>query len=150
GVAELGTLPGEQVLVATRGAERSAPWRGLAPDEVTLTLAPSFEVGGQVVLPDWSHLNYSGERRIEIAALDRDVCRSLLTIRSVGAGAWGPVSLPRLDVEGYRIRLEGSPIIPCEVIFPPPAAGSSLTEDLVAELGTDVWVCVTDEKNEVI
>lgn len=150
GIARLEALPGEQMLVASRSAERSAPWRGPARERVTLTLVPTFEVRGRVALPDSSHLNSNGERRITIAAQQKNLWRSLHTIRSVESGAWGPVSLPVLAVEQYRIRLEGSPIIPEEVFFLPPEPGARLNHDLLAELGMRVCVRVTDEEVRIL
>ncbi|NOT32130.1 MAG: hypothetical protein HOP15_16910 [Planctomycetes bacterium] len=117
---------------------------------MTLKLVPTFEVQGRVVLPDWSHLNDEGERRITIAAQQKNLWRSLHTIRAVESGAWGPVSLPVLGVERYRIRLEGTPIIPEEIFFPPPDPGASLNHDLVAEFGIRVCVRVTDEEARVL
>lgn len=150
GIALLDALPGEQMLVASRGGELSTPWRGPARERVVLTLVPSFEVAGDVVLPDWDHTKYEGERRITIAVQQKNLWRSLHTIRSVASGPWGPVSLPILDVERYRIRLEGAPIIPSEAFFAPPAPGARLDRDLVAELGIRMCLRVTDEDTNVL
>src|SRR5262249_15246314 len=43
GTVHVGPFPGEQVLVASRGNERSLPWRGHAQAKVVLTLHPTFE-----------------------------------------------------------------------------------------------------------
>ncbi len=150
GVATLVALPGEQVLVASRGIERSVPWRGSAPEDVELRLSVSFTVGGRVFLPTWEHLSYEGERRITLAARTGNLWRDLGTIRGVKEGPWGPVRLPLLPVDQYRMRLEGSPIIPSEELFEPPQAGANLVIDLSAEFGINLNFRVLDERDEVI
>jgi hypothetical protein len=60
------------------------------------------------------------------------------------------VVVPVLDVERYRVRLEGAPIIPGEVFFEPPPAGTRLTRDLSTDIGVNLWFRVTDEEDRVI
>jgi hypothetical protein len=150
GTVEVGPFPGTQVFVARRGEEASVPWSGTWQERVTLRLVPTFEVGGEVSMPSWEHLNYVGERRITIAAQSRNLWRTLHTIRSVENGPWGPVRLPLVAAERYRVRLEGSPIIPVERLFEPPAAGARLRHDLVTEIGAYVLFRVADEEDRVI
>lgn len=150
GSATMGAFPGEQVLVASRAADKSLPWRGLESEQVVLTLQASFTVSGQVAFPDWRHLDYEGEQRITIAAQSKNLWRAIHTVRSAREGPWGPISLPVLDVDRYRVRLEGSPIIPVEEFFAPPVSGAQVAVDLVAELGLDLWFKVMDEGGQVI
>jgi hypothetical protein len=150
GRVELGPFPGVNAFVARRGAEASLPWSGAWQGQVTLRLLPTFEVGGDVSLPSWEHLNYVGERRMTIAVQSRNLWRELKTIRSVNDGLWGPVSLPLVDADRYRVRLEGSPIIPEEWFFSPPTAGARLRHDFAPTLGHTVWFRITDEQGRVI
>jgi hypothetical protein len=150
GTVAISPFPGTQVLLARRGEEASPPWRGKRQDEVTLTLGATFTIGGRVSLPDWEFQTLPSERRITIAAQTRNLWRELHTIRAVEGGPWGPVRLPLVAAERYRVRLEGAPIVPVEVFIPPPSPGARLEHDLVAELGMDLWVRVTDEQDRVI
>ncbi len=115
-----------------------------------LRLVEGFTVEGEITLPDWTHLNYAGERRITIAAQRGNVWRSLATLRYVQDGPWGPVALPIVDAANYRIRLEGSPIIPEMVDFEPPPPGTRLSFDLQAELGNNVMVEAIDEEGKPV
>jgi hypothetical protein len=150
GQARLHPFPGEQVLVARRQGEFSRPWRGAARQEITLQLAPAFTVGGRVTLPDWSHLDYSGERRIRLAASRGSVTWPLASLRPVEAGPFGPIELPVIEGATYSLSLEGSPIIPLERLFSAPPPGTHLSFDLAAELGHDLWVLAVDESQQTI
>ncbi len=100
--------------------------------------------------PDWSHLNYTGERRIAVEACSGSTSRVLASVRPVEEGDWGPVSLPWLEGVRYTLRLEGSPIIPLEESFAAPVPGAHLRFDLQAELGHDLWFIALDESREII
>lgn len=150
GKARFGAFPGEQILVATREDQRSLPWRGPWSDTIVLRLVEGFTVEGRITLPDWTHLNYVGERRITIAAQRDNVWRSLATLRHVQDGPWGPVELPIANEAHYRIHLEGSPIIPVMVDFAAPAPGSRLSFDIQAELGHDVTIEAVDEEGKPV
>lgn len=150
GTASFEPLPGEQIFSATHADLASVSWRGPARERVVLTLHPTFEVRGQVSIPSWEHLNYVGERRITIAAQTRNLWRTLHTVRSVENGEYGPVVLPLVESDRYRIRLEGSPIIPVEVFFEPPRAGARLTLDLATEIGVNVSFRVSDREDRLI
>ncbi len=150
GRGEVAAFPGEQVLVAMRGDERSAPWQGPARRQVVLQVADGFTLGGRVLLPDWTHLNYAGERRIVVAARRGNIQHVLTTLRPIGAGPWGPVALPILADAHYTVRLEGSPIIPVEENFEEPSAGEHLTIDLRAELGNELWLVALNEEGETL
>lgn len=147
--ALVAAFEGEQVLIARRGDEATIPWRGSWREEVVLTLRPTFEVGGTLTLPEMPD-DPTRERRLTIAGQTGNVWRELASIRAVEHGPWGPVTLPRVDAQRYRIRLEGAPIVPVEVYFPPPAPGSRLTKNLVAEIGDELWFKVVDEQGRVI
>ena len=146
----LGAFPGEQVLRASHGEALSLAWRGPATASLVLTLNDSFEVGGRVSLPDWSHLNYEGERRLQIGIQDGDLWSGLVTLRGVQAGAWGPISLPWLPGETYSAKLEGSPIIPITHHFQAGAPGERLALDFQAQLGSSVWICGLDEAGQPV
>lgn len=150
GRVHLSPFPGQQVIQAAKERQRSLPWRGIRRDEVVLKLLDGFTVGGHVSFPDWSHLDYVGERRITIAAQKGNVWHSLATLRSVQQGPWGPISLPVLNGHCYRISLEGSPIIPENIEFEPPPVGSHLSFDLQPELGHHVWAQATNREREPI
>lgn len=147
GSIQVGTFPGEQVFVASSADRCSLPWRGTRRDEVVLLLCDRFTVGGHVVFPDWSHLDYVGERRITLAAQRGSVWHTLAVLRSVQDGPWGPVELPILAGARYRIHLEGSPIIPVMVGFEAPAPSDHLSFDLLPELGHDIWIQAIDEQD---
>ncbi len=150
GRAGLPVFPGEQVILAKKDSHSSLPWRGQYREEVVLRILDGFTVGGRVFLPDWSHLNYVGERRIMIAAQRGSLWYGLASLRSVQAGPWGPLSIPLLEGARYRIRLEGSPIVPAVVDFAVPEPGASLAFDLEAQLGHNLWALGIDEQEEPI
>jgi hypothetical protein len=150
GLVSLQPFPGEQVLIARSGRLQSTPWRGKPHGCLTLELVPTFELSGEVAMPTWEHLDYVGERRITVAAQSRNLWRELASIREVEPGSYGPLVVPLLDVERYRVRLEGSPLIPVQWFFDPPSAGARLRQDLSAELGLELSFRVRDEAGEVI
>ncbi len=150
GAVELAGFPREQVILASRGNERSAPWKGRVGKDVELRLLASFQVSGQVSLPSWEHLDYEGERRITLAARVGNLFRDLWAIRGVEEGPWGPITVPLLPAELYRLRLEGSPIIPVEECFAPPPPDTNLVIDLVAEFGAHLSFRVVDEDGQLI
>ena len=140
GRALVGRFPGEQILIAQKDDARSVRWRGDPSREVVLRLAGSFTVGGALRLPSWDDLDYGGERRIVASGLRGGVWLDLATLRQVEGDAWGPVTLPLDDtVSQYRIRLEGSPIIPVQTYFAPPQE-PHLNVDLETEVGIHVWL----------
>ncbi|HEX6883246.1 MAG TPA: hypothetical protein VF530_07675 [Planctomycetota bacterium] len=149
GTTRVAAFGGEQVLLAERGSESTSPWRGSWQAEVVLELRPSFEIGGSVTMPDVPD-DPERERRLVIAAQTRNLWRELVTIRDVKSGSWGPVTVPCVDAQRYRVRLEGPPVVPVEVEFAPPAPGSSLRKDLVAEIGDELWFKVMDMQGQVI
>ncbi len=150
GFALLGAFPGEQVLRASLAESISSPWRGPATELVVLKLADSFEVAGTVEYPDWSHLNYEGERRMLIGTQQGNLFRGLATLRNVKAGAWGPVRLPLIQGVTYSAKLEGSPIIPVTQRFEAPPAGSRQNLDFRTELGSNVVICGEDENGDLV
>ncbi len=156
GQVELGSFPGEQVVVAVRGEERSMPWRGEASlqggsrGDIILRLAGGFTIGGRISLPDWTHLGYEGERRLIVTAQTGSLVRSLFSLRSVKGGTFGPISLPIEEDARYRIRLEGSPIIPAQREFDAPDPGSHLDFQLTAELGYEAWFFAVNEADETL
>jgi hypothetical protein len=150
GHASFAPLTGEQVLVASSGALRSRPWRGTPTGAVVLRLEDTFEVSGRILLPDWTHLDYVGERRLQLAAVRGGIRTVLATLRDVQAGEWGPVRLPLFDAVRYEVRLEGSPIIPVLYDFAPPDAGGTVRVDLQAELGLDLWILAKTRAGDVI
>lgn len=151
GEAVLGSFPGEQVLVASAAGQRSVHRRVGVGANVELRLSPTFSVEGTVSLPSWAHLDYTGERRLSIAAQKGNQFHTLASSRNVEAGSWGPIELPLVpDADRYRIRLEGSPIIPVQRMFDPPAEGSRLRFDLAAELGCDAWFQAENEARETL
>lgn len=150
GIVEVGPFPGEQVLVARRGAESSAPWRGAPQVEVTLTVGPSFFLGGTVELPDWSHLDYTGERRITVSAVGDEASDVLASLRSIVEGDWGPLTLPVLEGISYELVLEGAPILPVRRRFAALPAGGHLQIDLIAELGHELWFWAENKAGQVL
>jgi len=150
GTAELGRFPEEVVIVASRGDSTSLPWRGIPGATLKLSLGSSFTVGGSVSLPDWSHLDYRGERRIRIDVEGPDGRRSLGCVRGVTDGPWGPVRLPLLPATHYSVGLEGSPILPSFREFAAPRPGAHVVVDLAAELGHPLALHVTDERGQGI
>jgi hypothetical protein len=150
GIAVLGSFPGEQVLVATKGESSSLPWRGGAEAEVKLVVNPTFTVGGTVALPDWGFLNYEGERRITIEHTLGMRSVSLASLRDVKAGPWGPVRVPWFPKGSYRIRLEGSPIIPVDESIVAASPGMHYAIDLIANLGHSLYFVAETERREVI
>jgi len=140
GEAELGLFPGDQVLAATAGGLCSAPRRIRSGATIVLRLAPTFTVEGTAAFDSWEQLDYVGERRITVHAQRGNLLQSLVSLRRVEAGSFGPLVVPLLpDVDRYTVRLEGSPIVPDERSFPVPAAGSRESFDLVGRLGHSVW-----------
>ncbi len=151
GELELGAFPGVQVLIASLGQLRSVPKRTQAGSDLTLRLVPTFSVAGTVSLPSWEHLNYVGERRLTISVQEGNVSKTLLSLRHVKEGPWGPLQVPLVPgSDCFRIRLDGSPIIPEDARFAPPTPGSLLHFDLAAELGYDVWFFADNEEGEIL
>lgn len=147
----LGLAPGSQVLVASTPTTRSTPVTIATAGEVLLRLQPTFHVGGTVSFDSWEHLNYEGERRILVEARRASAFLVLASIRDVEAGSWGPVEIPLLDgCDRYRVRLEGSPIIPTEESFASPEAGGRIELDLHGVLGHDVWFGAFDESGNLL
>jgi hypothetical protein len=150
GMADVPRFAGEVVLTASAEGRASLPWRGVPGASVDLVLGASFTVGGSVTLPDWSHLNYEGERRILIEAESPTSTLGLASVRGIAGGAWGPVELPLLDGARYRLKLEGSPIIPTFHEFAAPGPGEHLVLDVVAEVGHPLWILVENEVGHAI
>jgi hypothetical protein len=145
GRVELAGFPGESVLMASQNTKTSEPWRGLPGIEVTLRLTGAFTIGGTVELPDWSHLNYTGERRIVLTAELGTESRVLASLRPIEEGEWGPCALPILVGARYALKLEGSPVIPVFRDFTAGAPGAHLELHLRAELGNALSLYVEDE-----
>lgn len=150
GVVRLGPFPGDQVLIASRGQEQSAPWRGHAQGEIVLHLSGTFTIDGTVRFPDWSHLNYQGERRLLVQAHHGRDSSTLLSMRPILDGEWGPLSVPILDGASYSLRLEGSPIIPVVEGFAAPSPEAHLHFDLRPGLGHALSFYVEDEQGNPI
>jgi hypothetical protein len=113
-------------------------------------LNPTFTIGGTVVLPDWSSLDYEGERRITIDHVRGFRSTGVVSLRAVEAGTWGPVRVPWSPEGSYHVRLEGSPIIPVDQSIERPAAGGQYSIDLVAGLGHSLYFVAETEQREVI
>ena len=145
GLADVDRFPGDVVLVASASGRSSLPWRGTPGASLTLELGNTFSVGGQVSLPDWSHLNYEGERRILVEAEWLGERRALASVREVVAGPWGPLLIPLVPQARYTVRLEGSPIIPAFHEFAAPAPDQHLNIVLAAEMGHALSVRALDE-----
>ena len=151
GMCEMPAFPGEQVLRASHGGLHTKPWRGIPTQRITLRLHAGFSVSGTVSFPDWSHLNYEGERRITIEHLEGSIPYSLASLRFIEEGAWGPITLPLIEGGLYRARLSGSPIIPVTHEFPSPGTpGGKVYVDFAAELGHDIWFVALDEAGQII
>jgi len=140
---------GKQVLTAERGDERSAPWIGSEAEQVILTLRPTFELGGTLSWPDVPQAA-GQERRLVVSAQARNLWRDLHTIRGVAPGPWGPITVPLIEADRYRVRLEGAPLVPAEAFFPPPDPRSRVRKDLTTETGVELWFKVVDERGTVI
>jgi hypothetical protein len=150
GTAELPTFPGELVLLASRADQRSLPWRGRPRSEVVLRLAETFVIEGRTALPDWSSLNYTGERRLTVFAQLGNVGAPLAVLRPIGEGGFGPLVLPIQRGATYRLQLEGSPVIPEVREFEAPAPGAHLWFDLEPRVGHAVWVIAMDSEKRPI
>jgi hypothetical protein len=124
------------------GELESAPWRGVWQEQVSLQLRASFELGGRVGLPGLDETG--GECRIAVAGQFHNLWRDLASLRDVHEGEWGPLQIPLCEADRYRIRLEGSSIIPAEVCFSPPSPGARVTKSLVAEPGVRLSFVVHD------
>jgi hypothetical protein len=149
GRALAGPFPGEQAFAARLGPTVSAPWRGVAPGEVVLTLCPTFTVGGTVTLPDWSHLEYGGEQRLRILTGGDGGC-PLPSLRPISEGSWGPLSVPIMAGASYELVLEGSPIVPVRMRFEPPPSGGHAHFDLKAEIGHELWFVAEGEQGQAL
>ena len=150
GLAHLGAFPGEQVLRAKTEERSSEAWRGPAPEGLTLRLRDQFLVSGTLDLPDWSHLDYEGERRIQLGIRQGNLFKSLASLRAVKAGSWGPVLLPQLPGQLYFAKLEGSPIVPVTRYFDAPEPGGQASLNFRAELGSSVVLCGLDAQGQTV
>jgi hypothetical protein len=147
GQVALVPLDGEQAFWAELGDLVAIPWQGRRPSEVVLRLGTSFLVGGELAIPDWSDWDpdYEGERRILVLGQTGNLWRSLVHLRDVRSGGWGPVQVPLDGIARFRVRLEGLPIVPKEEAFEPPRAGSYRRVDFATEKGADLQFMVQDE-----
>lgn len=146
GLVELGAFPGEQVLIARHEGHGSLPWRGQPRRTVVLELKSTFQVSGSLDLPTWDLRGYVGERRITVSVRNGHFWDTLASLRNVQGTEWGPVELPlSSEVDRYRVRLEGSPVIPEEVHFESPIGGNDVRVDLSTEVGHRVMLQSLDE-----
>lgn len=149
GSCKIESLAGEQVLVASLGHERSTPWQGTARERVRLTLRPTFELSGSVSFPLLTGDGRSAPR-LTIAGQARNLWRTLQVIPQVASGALGTLELPCMDVDRYRVRLEGGGLVPAEAFLDPPPAGARRVVTLASELGVGVTFRVRDQEDEPI
>jgi RNA polymerase sigma-70 factor (ECF subfamily) len=152
GEAKFIEFAGKESFHAVLGVQRSAPWQGPDPSRVELRLMPTFRIAGSASFPDrdqWGGA-HEGEHRIEVAGRSGISWRPLAEARDVD-GEFGPLEVPLLSgaVE-YRVRLDGAPVAPQELFFPPPSSGELLRFDLLAQKEVDENLIIQDSEQRPI
>lgn len=110
GRAELADLGGRQVLDASHGEARSAPWYGAAPAEAELRLENCFTWSGRLVGPEFP-TDPAGSRVLLSSVGGGRVMRvGVAPVRS--NGTFGPIRSPRTSDEQLEFELEGERWIP--------------------------------------
>jgi hypothetical protein len=153
GTVNISAFDGEQVVWAEKGGSRSIPWRGSGTiSQITLVMGQAFFVGGTIAYPDRENWDagYDGERRISISGLQGGVWKSLIRIRDVRDGEWGPIGVPLGDFPRFLIRFDGIPITPIEREFSRPKPGEQKRFDLVGEKNAELYLYVENEDHEPI
>jgi len=149
GTARCAAFPGDQVFVASTASTCSRPWRGASRERVELVLQDGFTVGGTLTLPAGSDSHAEG-RRILIVCKVGGVSRTLVTLRGVEEGAWGPLLVPDLPRAEYAAQFEGAPLFPTVRAFESPGVGGHVTLDLRGELGAELTFQALNELGDVL
>ena len=150
GVALFPGFPGEDVFVASAAGATSLPWRGEEPRTVELVLRDDFTVAGTLAVPTRIDPEREGEQRIRIVSSHGGVERTLVTLRAVEDGPWGPVDVPHLPQCNYSARLEGAPLVPDVIEFDSPGPGKHLEIRFDGRLGHDLTFRAVDASGAVI
>ena len=143
GWAHVAPFPGESMLVARFGSRVSLPAKHNGTGDVTLRLVDAFEVSGSVDLPSLQP-EENDERRLRVQRLGGGMWRDLAVLRGVQEGSFGPVVVPIVEAELYRVRFEGLPFIPVSSTFGVPRAGQEIRADLEVKRGVDLWFTAND------
>ena len=154
GRALLGAFPGEQLVSAKWGSFVSSTWRGEAPAEITLSMAPTFIVGGQILFPlggaEEDSASAEAVHRIVLWKRTGNIWSELLAVPDVAEGPWGPLAIPRLPRSRYRVDLESTRFVPVSVEFDAPALGNHVAIDLAPPVPGELWFFAEKEDGEAV
>jgi hypothetical protein len=144
------SFPGEQCLRARAGKRISRPVI-LQPSttELTLKLGDSFLIEGTVQLAAPApHAVPPYLPRISVSAHHGHLWRELAASQIGGDGAFGPLELPLLPGQSYRLRAEAYGYLPRIQQFESPAPASTQRFDIVLDVAITQWCKVTDTEDE--
>jgi len=142
GRARIASLPARQFVHASTEVQTSRPWRGIAPDMTTLTLAPTVACRGFVSVDDPT-LDLTRSKIEAFAWIDAR--RALIgATRIERGGSLVQFSIPALKAERYEFELSGGSCVPMSVIVPTPTPGSLVTVEFQGRRGHSYPVRVVD------
>ncbi len=148
GRATVPPLPGRQRVFARAGSLQSTQWRGDAPDEIVLTLHPTFTVRGRVVVDEPA--GDASDAVIQVQATTGAGAEGLGRLRIDEYGTFGPLALPVLEVTSYDFQIQDGPWIPTVERIAPPTPGASVEVILHARRGYRFPVRVLDVQGEPV
>lgn len=147
GTTSLDTLPGEEVVTASRGDLVSAALQGPSQGDVTIELRPSFLVAGKVFLDEPS---VPAGAQVLVTDPGSDVQGGLAKVPVTPDGAWGPQQVPLTGSDAFECTLSGGGIIQQTRSADAPGAGVQVRVDFDAQMGLGVRFDVRDEADEPI
>lgn len=111
-----------------------------------------FTLGGHVVLQSGilQDARAAEERRILVAGREGGLWRPISGVSPIGAGDWGPVSIPLGRFDRYRARIEGTGFLPSEEEFLAPRAGSHRRLDFVVDPAAELEISIQDEAGKPV
>ena len=144
GLAPIQLMPGRQRILAGTSDTTSGPWDGFARGTVEIELGSPILVGGTISTT--SELEEGQDFTLTFEAVTGEYVNTIEQV-SVELGTWGPIALPYLRGEEYRVWLDGKALIPVLTVFHA-EPGDELTLDMVADYGSVQWFFIQNEQEE--
>jgi len=144
GLAPIQIMPGRQRILAGTADTKSGPWDGVARGTVEIELGSPILVGGTITTS--SDLEADHNIVLTFETVTGEYVNAIEQV-SVELGAWGPIELPYVPGEEYRVWLDGNGVIPVLTVFHP-EPGDELTLDMVADYGSVQWYFIQNEREE--
>jgi len=127
----------------------SAEWEGSHRPRVELDLLPTFSLSGHVALPEGADPEWGGAR-VRVSGSWGTIEVELASALVQPDGAFGPVAVPAMEVDGFTARLEGNEFIETESRFDPPTPGTSVYVQIEARIGYQQWFLALDEGRQPV